>query len=69
MEEIGEDGERGKEKSCIRRNFPGLLVFGIMDRGDVWKGPMAASSCALVNGPSCRCVEYSRCKMAWNWVE
>jgi len=41
MDKIGEAGERGKEKSCASRNFPGLLGFRIMDKGDVWKGPMA----------------------------
>jgi hypothetical protein len=25
-----------------------------MDNGDVWKGPVAASNCALVNGPKWR---------------
>jgi hypothetical protein len=35
IEEMGEDGERGKEKSCTRRNLPGLLGFGIMDKGEV----------------------------------
>lgn len=32
---IGEVGECEKEKSCTRRNLPGLLGFGIMDNGDV----------------------------------
>ena len=60
---MGESGARGKEKSCIRWNLPGLSSFGIIDKGEVWKGPMAASSSALVNGPTCRCVAYSCCNM------
>jgi hypothetical protein len=35
MEGIGDVGERGKEKSCMSRNLPGLLALGIIDSGDV----------------------------------
>ena len=69
MEGIGEDGDRGNEKSCMRRNLSGLFAFGIKDMGEVWKWPMAASSCALVYGPSWRRVEYSCCKIEWKCVE
>jgi hypothetical protein len=68
MEGMGEAGECGKEKSWTRRNLPGLWGFGIMDNGDVWKGPMAASNWALVKGPKWRRFEYSCCSIVWNWA-
>jgi hypothetical protein len=34
----------GKEKSCTKRNFLGLLGFGIMDKGEVWNGPPLAAA-------------------------
>ena len=51
MEEMGDDGACGNEKSCTSRNLPGFSGLGIIDNGDVWNGPMAASSCRLVKGP------------------
>ena len=68
MDGMGAAGECGKEKSCTSRNLPGLLGFRIIDSGDVWKGPMAASSCALVKGPKWRRVSYSCCRMERNWA-
>ena len=68
MDEIGDDGVCGKEKSCTRRNLPGLPGLGMMVNGDVWKGPMAASNCSLVKGPRWRFVAYSCCMITRNWA-
>jgi len=69
MDRMGESGVRGKEKSCTRRNLPGLSGFGIIDKGEDWKGPMAASNPALVNGPTCLRVAYSCSNILWNVVK
>ena len=39
MEDIGEVGERGKKKSCTRRDLPGFWFFEIMGSGNMWNGP------------------------------
>ena len=44
---MGETSVCRKEKSWTRWNLPGLLGFGMMESGEVWKGPMVASNCAL----------------------
>lgn len=67
MDVIGLMGESRYEKSCTRQNLPGLFGFGIIDRGEVWKGPMVLSSWALVKGPMWRCMAYSCCKMVLKW--
>jgi hypothetical protein len=41
----------GCEKSWTARNLPGFEVLGTSDVGDVWKGPIQASSQMRVKGP------------------
>lgn len=41
----------GKEKFCIRRNFPGRSGFGIIARGEDWKGPSSATIVSSGKGP------------------
>ncbi len=51
IEDASGRGLCGWEKSWTAQNLPGLDVFGIRDKGDVWKGPNSASNCLCVKGP------------------
>ena len=42
----------GYERFSKRQNLPDLPDFGIMEIGEVWKGPIMASMVSLENGPS-----------------
>lgn len=45
------DGACRYKKFCTRRKDDGLCGFGIMERGEVWKGPSAHSTSASEKGP------------------
>ena len=41
----------GKEKFCISLNLPGRPGLGIMERGEVWKGPIRFVTSEMDKGP------------------
>ena len=45
------EGIRGKEKFWMTQNFPGRPIFGIMERGEDWKGPRTCSIKGRGKGP------------------
>ena len=65
MDLYASERARGKEKSCTKRKAPGLCGFGMMDSGDVWNGPMQASSSRRVKGPSIRPFVFSLVMTRW----
>lgn len=61
IEEMLLRGTWGNDKFWMSRNFPGFPGFGIMLRGDDWKGPRRDSISALENGPMYRALSNSVC--------
>ena len=53
MEGLVKRGEisMGKEKFCISLNLPGRPGLGIMERGEVWKGPIRFVTSEKDKGP------------------
>jgi hypothetical protein len=56
----------GYEKFWIILNFPGV-DFGMMERGEHWKGPSNASISWREAGPMYRPFEISLPTTAWKW--
>ncbi len=55
----------GDEKFCTIWNLPGLCSLGMIDRGEVWKGPMQSSTCCCEKGPSYLVVLNSQSMICW----
>lgn len=53
MAGFGKQGEVsiGNEKFCMSLNLSGQPGFGIKERGDDWKGPIAFIMSGMVNRP------------------
>src|SRR5216684_1800607 len=69
MEQVPDALVYGDEKFCMILYLPGLCSLGMMERGEVWKGPMRSSTCCCEKGPSYLVVLNSRSMICWknNW--
>src|SRR5258708_8282143 len=66
MEQVPDALVYGDEKFCTILYLPGLCSLGMMERGEVWKGPMQSYTCYCEKGPSYLVVLNSRSMIRWN---